>query len=645
MRPFGASAVMAPAARLEPRVREIAWAGPLAALMIVLLAAGSAAAQSAHDLYQQGVQALSTGRYTDAAQALDASYRKEPSANTLYNLGLAYKGMGHPDRALEAFESYVKLADPKKDAKTIAAVRSEIERLKSAYARYSLKLSPTEAIIEIDGTAVSPSHGELWVQSGKHKITVRADGYDTYDQTLDVAAGHFDLEVRLRQPSGTPAERAAALVDEGIALQAASSLQPAIEKYKAAQAIYPTPRAAAQQGLAEESLGELPDAEQHLAEALGTPKDPFVRENKRKLKAALDRVKRQLATLTITGVPDGAEIFVNGKSVGVLPLAAPVHVIAGNLTVTAKKQGYSQYEELLQLPARGQRRVRVSLDEAPAPPVVVPVPLAVPTPAPTPQPEAAVPALTAEQPAPAPVPVQAPPPPSKAAQADIEAQAEPAQEEEPQPTGPRPSATGFEAAFNFGYQPFIGGPKTEGSSGLLTPQILLGARLVWPLSFGIQINGGFNLGNSSTSFVMAANPGLYVRGHVQQYKKRLGLDAWGGVGLQPVALQVAALKANKTIDPTKVDPNSLDPSSVQAQLARQKAGVDHVHTVQSINVPFELGSSFFITEGFGFDLAMALTLWLPQQSCLHDGQNRLCSSGGLKSQTSLFIGAGITLLP
>jgi hypothetical protein len=138
-------------------------------------------------------------------------------------------------------------------------------------------------------------------------------------------------------------------------------------------------------------------------------------------------------------------------------------------------------------------------------------------------------------------------------------------------------------------------------------------------------------------------PGLYVRGHLQQYKRALGWDAWAGVGLQPIAMQVAVRKAKK-IDETMVDVNAID-DSTKADLARAMAGVDSVRTVQSLNIPFELGGAFYITESFGIDLSLALTLWMPQQSCLHDGQDRLCVESNLKNQTSLFMGGGIVLLP
>ena len=60
--------------------------------------------QSAQELYDQGMAALNAGRYKEAAEKLDASYRAQPIALVLYNLGLAYSGMGYPDRAVESFE-------------------------------------------------------------------------------------------------------------------------------------------------------------------------------------------------------------------------------------------------------------------------------------------------------------------------------------------------------------------------------------------------------------------------------------------------------------------------------------------------------------------------------------------------------------
>jgi tetratricopeptide (TPR) repeat protein len=610
---------------------------------LLALASSQAAAQTAKELAERGVQALNAGQYADAVTALDASYRKEQAPSVLYNLGLAYKGLGHPDKALEAFEGYVRFADKKKDAKTIAAVRGEIDRLKGSYARFALKLTPPDATIEIDGTRATPSKNELWVQTGKHKITVRAAGYETYQQELDVAAGKFDLEVRLREPSMPPEQRAAALVDEGMSLQAAGSLQPALDKYKEAQTIHPTPRAQAQMGLTEESLGDLGAAERDLAQAVSMRKDPWIKENRRRLQAAIQRIKRQVATLDIQGSPEGAEVIVNGRSQGTLPLVGPVRIAGGSITVQAKKEGYNDFEHVLDLPARGKRVVRIEMDRAPAP-VAAPIPVAAPQPAPA----EAVPALTAEPQQP--VPAELPPPEEqpaqpKSSQADIESFSDAREDlaNEP-PDGSDDPATGFEMALNFGYQPWIGGPKTNGSSGMISPQIVLGARPIWPLSFGVQLNIGGDFGAPNTEVVAGINPGLYVRGHIQQKRKPLGFDAWAGVGLQPFALQVAALEP-QPIDLSTIDPNAVDPEDIARQMAANEAGVDLVHTIQSINVPFELGATFYITKGFGVGLALGITLWLPQQDCLHDGEDRICVEDNLDTQTSFFVGGGLAFLP
>ena len=383
----------------------------------------------------------------------------------------------------------------------------------------------------------------------------------------------------------------------------------------------------------QEQTGDLPESEANIQQALKSPKDKWVRTNKPKLKKALKRVKKQLATLDVSGSPAGAAITINGKSVGSLPLGT-VRVIGGSLTVHAKKDGYSDYETVLDLPAGAKRAVRVDMDMAPPP--VVAAPVVAPTPQPQPE---AVPALAEPAPQPEPAPV-AQAEPKKPSQADMEA------ETEPQPYAEAPQnedATGFEMGLNFGYMPWIGGPKTEGNKGVLAPQLVLGARIIWPLSFGLQINGGFNTSTPGTSFVVAANPGLYVRGHVQRYKHALGWDAWAGLGLQPVAMQVAVNKAKK-IDQTMIDQAAVN-DSTRADLARAMAGINSVRTVQSLNLPFELGGAFYITESFGIDLSLALTLWMPQQSCLHDGQDRLCVESNLKNQTSLFMGGGIVLLP
>jgi hypothetical protein len=296
------------------------------------------------------------------------------------------------------------------------------------------------------------------------------------------------------------------------------------------------------------------------------------------------------------------------------------------------------FEEIVELPNKAAKvPVMITLETAP-----VPVPVVVPVAKPEPPPVAA----PAEPPPVEPIPIE---PinvedPDKVAQADIEAMSDPRQDMEDGLE--EESATGFEAALNFGYHPGIGGPELEGSTGTLTGQILLGARIVWPFSFGVAINAGFDLGNEGTSFVLAGHPGLYLRGHIQRYKKAMTFDVWAGTGIQPLSLQAAAVEPDKDFDPTTVDPSLVNEEDVVRLAVASEIGAERVHTLQTLNVPVELGATFYVTPAFGIDMSLGMTFWIPTQDCLHDGQDaRFCTSDNLDTKTSFFIGAGLSFLP
>jgi tetratricopeptide (TPR) repeat protein len=595
---------------------------------LVFVASG-ARAQTAQELSTQGSDALRAGRYADAVKAFDAAYRAQPAPTLLYNLGLAYKGMGFPGKAQQALEAFVSYADEKTEAANIAAARAEIEKLKNGYARFAVKLTPASATIDIDGKRVAPENNELWVAIGKHTISIKADGHESYEQALEVAAGRFDLEVTLRAATMPPADRAAMLIEEGVALETAGDKAGALGKYQQAESVQSTARGLGQRGLVEEQLGELPDAELHIKASIALKKDKWVRKNKPKLNKALRRIGKQLADLEITGEPQGAEVLVNERVAGTLPIIGIVRAQIGSVTVQARKSGYAMFEETFDLPKKGKRTVVVSMEQAPVPvPVVVPPPVAQPA-----------------EPAPVePIPIE---PikidePMKVAEAPAYDPRDDLTDDE----DPQDLATGFEAVLNFGYHPGIGGPDLEGSTGTLTGQILLGARIIWPLSFGVSINGGFNLSNEGTSVVAAAHPGLYVRGHLQQYKKQLAVDLWGGVGVQPMSLQVAVVEPDEELDPGTVDPMLVTGESVARLLATRELGAERIHTLQTLNIPVEIGATLFLTPAVGLDLSLGLTFWVPIQDCLHDNKdNRYCATEGLDMQTSFFIGGGLSFLP
>lgn len=130
-----------------------------------------------------------------------------------------------------------------------------------------------------------------------------------------------------------------ALLRLGIQLRHQGRDEEALAVFSRAYSERPDARTAAQLGLAHQSLGHWLDAERLLVEALATT-DAWVQRNRASLDAARVAASRRLGSLEVRGETVGAEVLVDGRSVGRLPLAAPVRVAAGVLTVEARLEGH-----------------------------------------------------------------------------------------------------------------------------------------------------------------------------------------------------------------------------------------------------------------------------------------------------------------
>jgi hypothetical protein len=144
----------------------------------------------------------------------------------------------------------------------------------------------------------------------------------------------------------------------------------ALDELQQAARLANPPRLTAQIGLAEQALGLWPAAEKHLQQALDQASDPWVHKHRSTLDESMTFVQGRLATLDVWGVPDGAEILVNGESVGTLPLPAPLRVTAGTTQLSVRAKGYTPSVRTLELAVGANQREHVVLlaQEATAPP-------------------------------------------------------------------------------------------------------------------------------------------------------------------------------------------------------------------------------------------------------------------------------------
>jgi len=153
------------------------------------------------------------------------------------------------------------------------------------------------------------------------------------------------------QPAAARADAAEveALIAKGNELRRAGTPGPALPYFQKAYELARTPRTTGQLGLAELAAGYPVEAKGHLAAALKTPNDPSIAKYRQTLEDALGMAREQIGELLIKGSPPGAEVVVDGRLVGQLPMPSPIEVVARNTEVVVRAPGYAPHTEQTQI--------------------------------------------------------------------------------------------------------------------------------------------------------------------------------------------------------------------------------------------------------------------------------------------------------
>lgn len=170
----------------------------------------------------------------------------------------------------------------------------------------------------------------------------------------------------LAGPALAQGDRAEAMIVEGVKLRRAHDDEGALRLFREAYALAPTPRAAAQMGLAEQALKRWVDAARHLGEALRATSDPWVAQYRTVLSESLRTVSKEVGQIEVGGEPEGAEVRVNGEPRGRVPALEAIPVNPGSVHIEVRKPGYLP-STLSVTVAAGQRSridVRLPLDPA-----------------------------------------------------------------------------------------------------------------------------------------------------------------------------------------------------------------------------------------------------------------------------------------
>lgn len=171
-----------------------------------------------------------------------------------------------------------------------------------------------------------------------------------------------------RASDASDSEKAEQLIRSGNALRRNGQDARALPMFQQAYELSRTPRTAAQLGLAELALGYWDAAADHLTEALTSGRNPWVDKNRSAIDASLTQAKSHLASVVVKGGPAGAEVLVNGKSVGTLPLSEPVRVNEGRIETEVRASGYKSNHRVLTVEGSSTANVTVNLEPVAAAP-------------------------------------------------------------------------------------------------------------------------------------------------------------------------------------------------------------------------------------------------------------------------------------
>jgi hypothetical protein len=157
------------------------------------------------------------------------------------------------------------------------------------------------------------------------------------------------------------------MVEKGIQLRREHRDAEALEQFRRAEQLNPAPRIRAQIGLAEQALAQWVEAERDLTQALSAKDDPWIREHADALENALAAIRQHLGSVTIDTNVSGAELWINGARVGLLPIAS-TRVGAGTVNVEIRSAGYATARRSVDVPPGKSATERLDLVPAlPAP--------------------------------------------------------------------------------------------------------------------------------------------------------------------------------------------------------------------------------------------------------------------------------------
>lgn len=157
-------------------------------------------------------------------------------------------------------------------------------------------------------------------------------------------------------------DKARQLYMEGLGALEKSQWADAHASFLAAWRIKPQYQIASNLGLSEVKLGKYRDAAEHLTYYMREAPAKKVQERLR-AKVLLDEALAKVATVKLIVVPAGADVLVNGASIGRAPLLDPIFVEPGACVVEARLEGHDTIKRPIAATAGSAQDLELHLEK------------------------------------------------------------------------------------------------------------------------------------------------------------------------------------------------------------------------------------------------------------------------------------------
>jgi hypothetical protein len=153
-----------------------------------------------------------------------------------------------------------------------------------------------------------------------------------------------------------------ALVQQGIELRRVGDDAQALSTFEQARTLAPTSvRVRVHLAATHQALGHWLEAEQQLADLLRETEDEYVLRHRVTLEKAYEFVSARIGSLDVSGGAVGADVLLNGRQLGTLPLPAPLRVPIGSYVLEVRKDGYYAVSRPVTISGHGFLREAVEL--------------------------------------------------------------------------------------------------------------------------------------------------------------------------------------------------------------------------------------------------------------------------------------------